>query len=45
MLAAGNFRWNAGIFLFSVVTIVDAFRAHAPELMAPVQAAVDFGSA
>jgi mannose-1-phosphate guanylyltransferase/mannose-6-phosphate isomerase len=43
MLAAGNFLWNAGIFLFSVDTIVNAFRAHAPELMAPVQAAVDQG--
>jgi len=43
MLAGGDFLWNAGIFLFSVQTIVAAFRAHAPELMAPVQAAVDQG--
>lgn len=43
MLAAGSFLWNAGIFLFSVNTIVEAFRAHAPDLMAPVQAAVDQG--
>ncbi len=43
MLAAGSFLWNAGIFLFSVQTIVAAFKAHAPELMAPVQAAVDQG--
>ncbi|WP_164860922.1 mannose-1-phosphate guanylyltransferase/mannose-6-phosphate isomerase [Parasedimentitalea marina] len=43
MLAAGNFLWNAGIFLFSVDTIIAAFRAHAPDLMAPVQAAVDQG--
>jgi len=43
MLAAGTFLWNAGIFLFSVQTIVAAFRAHAPELMGPVQAAVDQG--
>lgn len=43
MLAAGTFLWNAGIFLFSVQTIVAAFRSHAPELMAPVQAAVDQG--
>lgn len=40
MLKAGNFLWNAGIFLFSVKTILAAFRAHAPELMEPVQAAV-----
>ncbi|NRB16291.1 MAG: mannose-1-phosphate guanylyltransferase/mannose-6-phosphate isomerase [Rhodobacteraceae bacterium] len=41
MLAAGNFLWNAGIFLFSADAIVDAFRTHAPGLMAPVQASVD----
>lgn len=39
MLAAGNFMWNAGIFLFSAQTILDAFKAHAPNLIAPVQAA------
>ena len=41
MVAAGSYLWNAGIFLFSVPTILAAFRAHAPGLMAPVQAAVD----
>ena len=41
MLAAGRFLWNAGIFLFSVRTILEAFAAHAPELMDPVRAAVD----
>lgn len=43
MVAAGNFLWNAGIFLFSVRAILDAFKAHAPELIASVQAAVDQG--
>ncbi|WP_291733386.1 mannose-1-phosphate guanylyltransferase/mannose-6-phosphate isomerase [Leisingera sp. F5] len=43
MLASGNFLWNAGIFLFAVKTILAAFRAHAPDLLAPVQAAVDQG--
>ncbi len=43
MLASGQYLWNAGIFLFSVKTILAAFRAHAPDLMAPVQAAVDQG--
>jgi len=43
MLAAGNFLWNAGIFLFSVETIIDAFKTHAAQLMEPVQAAVDGG--
>ncbi len=41
MLDAGHYLWNAGIFLFTARTILDAFRAHAPDLMEPVQAAVD----
>ncbi|MFS4583678.1 mannose-1-phosphate guanylyltransferase/mannose-6-phosphate isomerase [Phaeobacter sp. C3_T13_0] len=43
MLASGQFLWNAGIFLFSVQAILAAFRVHAPDLIAPVQAAVDKG--
>ncbi|SLN52887.1 Alginate biosynthesis protein AlgA [Roseovarius gaetbuli] len=43
MLDAGNFLWNAGIFLFSVKGILDAFRSHAPNLITPVQQAVDAG--
>lgn len=43
MLAAGNYLWNAGIFLFSVKTILSAFRAHASQLIEPVQRAVDAG--
>ena len=43
MLKAGNFLWNAGIFLFSVKAILAAFRAHAPDLLDPVQQAVDTG--
>ncbi|SEW41963.1 mannose-1-phosphate guanylyltransferase / mannose-6-phosphate isomerase [Cognatiyoonia koreensis] len=41
LVASGKHLWNAGIFLFSVKTIIDAFRKHAPDLMEPVQAAVD----
>ncbi|MFV2035284.1 MAG: mannose-1-phosphate guanylyltransferase, partial [Halocynthiibacter sp.] len=40
MLAAGNYLWNAGIFLFSVKTILAAFKTHAPDLLAPVSAAL-----
>ena len=40
MVAAGNYLWNAGIFLFSVEAILAAFEAHAPDLMGPVRAAV-----
>lgn len=43
MLAAGTYLWNAGIFLFSVQTILAAFRAHAPDLIDPVQQAVTDG--
>lgn len=43
MLDQGRFLWNAGIFLFSVASILKAFRAHAPDLIAPVQTAVDRG--
>ena len=41
MLAAGNFLWNAGIFMFSVRSILAAFETYAPDLIAPVRAAVD----
>lgn len=43
MLASGSHLWNAGIFLFSVRTILEAFRRHAPALIAPVEAAVTDG--
>ena len=45
MIAAGHFLWNAGIFLFSVATILAAFRTHAPGLIGPVTAATDQGRA
>ena len=41
MLAEGRYLWNAGIFLFSVPTILTAFEAHAPALIKAVQAALD----
>ncbi|MDY3227370.1 MAG: mannose-1-phosphate guanylyltransferase [Candidatus Cryptobacteroides sp.] len=31
-LAAGNYFWNAGIFVWSVSTIVDQMRRHAPQI-------------
>ncbi|GGD30146.1 mannose-1-phosphate guanylyltransferase/mannose-6-phosphate isomerase [Sinisalibacter lacisalsi] len=45
MVATGRHLWNAGIFLFSVRAIIDAFKAHAPELVAPVGEAVAKGRA
>lgn len=44
-LAAGNFTWNSGIFCFAAGAMLDALRAHAPELLAAVEAtlaATDF---
>ena len=38
-LAAGNFVWNAGIFLWSARTLADAVREHIPD-MAPVLEAI-----
>lgn len=40
MLAEGRFLWNAGIFLFTARTMIEAFRTHAPEFLAPVEAAL-----
>ena len=39
MLATGRYLWNAGLFLFSVVAIIQAFRTHAPDILAAVSAA------
>ena len=41
MLAAGGYLWNAGIFMYTAETLIDAFAAHAPDMLALVQAAVD----
>ncbi|MBT0957761.1 mannose-1-phosphate guanylyltransferase/mannose-6-phosphate isomerase [Alphaproteobacteria bacterium KMM 3653] len=41
MLDAGNFLWNAGIFLFSVKTVIAAFEAHASAMTTPVRDAVE----
>ncbi len=41
MLAAGNYLWNAGIFLFSVRDIIAAYQRHARTLFEPVKAAVE----
>lgn len=41
MLASGDYLWNAGIFLFAAETMIAAFKAHAPEYLEPVGAAVE----
>lgn len=40
MLAAGNFMWNSGIFLYSAAVLVAAFERYAPEMLETVRAAV-----
>jgi mannose-1-phosphate guanylyltransferase / mannose-6-phosphate isomerase len=44
LMKAGNHLWNAGIFLFSAATALAVYKEHAPELIAPVEAAVMNGS-
>ena len=41
MLADGSYLWNAGIFLFSAKTLIAAFEAHEPAMLAPVRAALE----
>jgi mannose-1-phosphate guanylyltransferase / mannose-6-phosphate isomerase len=41
MLASGDYLWNAGLFLFKTSTIIAAFEKHAPNLISPIQAALD----
>ena len=41
LVASGRHLWNAGIFMFKTATIIEAFKAHAPDLMEPVSAAID----
>ncbi len=40
MLAQGNYLWNAGIFLFSVKSILAAYQTHAPDLFSKVAESV-----
>ena len=41
MLAAGGYLWNAGIFMYTAQTLIDAFSEHAPETLKHARAAVD----
>ena len=41
MFQGGQHLWNAGIFLFSVKSIIAAFTVHAPEILAQVREAVE----
>lgn len=41
-LAAGNYFWNSGIFLWSLKSILNAFESYVPELSAIFQKGADF---
>ena len=41
MLASGRYLWNSGIFLFTARSLIDAFEAHAADVLGPVRASVD----
>lgn len=41
LLAGGTHLWNAGIFLFSIKTILQAFETYCPDLLSGVRAAYD----
>ena len=43
LLTGGQHLWNAGIFLFSVKTIIAAFETHAPAMLTGVRQAVEAG--
>jgi mannose-1-phosphate guanylyltransferase/mannose-1-phosphate guanylyltransferase/mannose-6-phosphate isomerase len=44
MFAADGYLWNAGLFLFTAGKMVESFKQYAPDLIAPVQAAIDGGT-
>ena len=44
MVAAGNFLWNAGIFMFNAKDMIAAFEAHLPATLDFVSKAVDYAS-
>lgn len=44
LLADDRYLWNAGVFLASAKTLIEAYRTHAPEILKTVQAALDTAS-
>ena len=40
MLASGRYLWNAGIFLFTAASLIEAARNHAPDILEAVERAV-----
>ncbi len=44
-LAAGNYLWNSGMFLFSARTLFEEYERHAPGILEKVRAALAHGAA
>jgi len=45
LLSGGNHLWNAGIFLFSTTTIIEAFKKHSPDILQSTRQAIDLAEA
>ncbi len=45
MLESGEYLWNSGMFVFSVSTIIEAYKKHAPEIFDSVISAMEYGQA
>mgnify|MGYP000527738744 CR=1 FL=1 len=43
-LAAGDYFWNGGIFVFRAQTLLDEMSRHAPDILAACEAALDGGA-
>ncbi|WP_439141837.1 mannose-1-phosphate guanylyltransferase/mannose-6-phosphate isomerase [Pseudooctadecabacter sp.] len=41
LLADGRYLWNAGVFLAKASVLIDAFKQHAPDILADVQASLE----
>lgn len=41
MLTAGNYLWNAGLFLYQAQTLINAFDLYAPDMLRAVRGAVE----
>jgi len=42
-VAAGNYLWNGGMFMFRVKDVIDAYAKHAPDLVDPCTQAIEKG--
>ncbi|MEM9045887.1 MAG: mannose-1-phosphate guanylyltransferase/mannose-6-phosphate isomerase [Pseudomonadota bacterium] len=40
MICDGGYLWNSGMFLFQAATVIEAFREHAPAILASCQQAI-----